>query len=158
MLRNTEKIKEKKRVLESARKLQNTGKDIINLFEEGIFPYRGNVNTFKNQKKSQMKKKESKENGFFEYIENELKGINYDLFRKYFNFETPIQLTKNLFEIKNKNKNNDFVEELKNIWSKLNHEIEEMSNDEKKIEKLHKILKIVEKFLNVINETKKDKD
>ena len=57
MLRNTEKIKEKKRVLESARKLQNTGKDIINLFEEGIFPYRGNVNTFKNQKKSQMKKK-----------------------------------------------------------------------------------------------------
>ena len=158
MLRNTEKIKEKKRVLESARKLQNKGKDIINLFEEGIFPYRGNVNTFKNQKKSQMKKKESKENGFFEYIENELKGINYDLFRKYFNFETPIQLTKNLFEIKNKNKNNDFVEELKNIWSKLNDEIEEMSNDEKKIEKLHKILKIVEKFLNVINETKKDKD
>ena len=158
MLRNTEKIKEKKRVLESARKLQNTGKDIINLFEEGIFPYRGNVNTFKNQKKSQMKKKESKENRFFEYIENELKGINYDLFRKYFNFETPIQLTKNLFEIKNKNKNNDFVEELKNIWSKLNDEIEEMSNDEKKIEKLHKILKIVEKFLNVINETKKDKD
>ena len=158
MLRNTEKIKEKKRVLESARKLQNTGKDIINLFEEGIFPYRGNVNTFKNQKKSQMKKKESKENGFFEYIENELKGINYDLFRKYFYFETPIQLTKNLFEIKNKNKNNDFVEELKNIWSKLNDEIEEMSDDEKKIEKLHKILKIVEKFLNVINETKKDKD
>ena len=133
MLRNTEKIKEKKRVLESARKLQNTGKDIINLFEEGIFPYRGNVNTFKNQKKSQMKKKESKENGFFEYIENELKGINYDLFRKYFNFETPIQLTKNLFEIKNKNKNNDFVEELKNIWSKLNDEIEEMSDDEKKL-------------------------
>ena len=158
MLRNTEKIKEKKRVLESARKLQNTGKDIINLFEEGIFPYRGNVNTFKNQKKSQMKKKESKENEFFEYIENELKGINYDLFRKYFYFETPIQLTKNLFEIKNKNKNNDFVEELKNIWSKLNDEIEEMSDDEKKIEKLHKILKIVEKFLNVINETKKDKD
>ena len=158
VLRNTEKIKEKKRVLESARKLQNTGKDIINLFEEGIFPYRGNVNTFKNQKKSQMKKKESKENGFFEYIENELKGINYDLFRKYFYFETPIQLTKNLFEIKNKNKNNDFVEELKNIWSKLNDEIEEMSDDEKKIEKLHKILKIVEKFLNVINETKKDKD
>ena len=158
MLRNTEKIKEKKRVLESARKLQNTGKDIIHLFEEGIFPYRGNVNTFKNQKKSQMKKKESKENEFFEYIENELKGINYDLFRKYFYFETPIQLTKNLFEIKNKNKNNDFVEELKNIWSKLNDEIEEMSDDEKKIEKLHKILKIVEKFLNVINETKKDKD
>ena len=36
--RNTEKIEEKKRVLESARKLQNKRKDTINLFEKGIFP------------------------------------------------------------------------------------------------------------------------
>ena len=99
MLRNTEKIEGKKRVLESARKLQNTRKDIINLFEEGIFPYRGNV---------LKTKKESKENKFFEYIENESEDINYDLFRKYFNFETPTQLG-----IKNKNKNNDSVEEIK---------------------------------------------
>ena len=55
------------------------------------------------------------------------------MFRKYFNFETPTQLTKKLFEIKDKKKNNDFVEEIKNRWSKLNDEIEEMSEDKKKL-------------------------
>ena len=80
MPRNTEKIEQKKRILESARKLQNARKDIIDLFEKGIFPYIGNV--FKTTE-------ESKENEFFEYIKNESKGIKYDLFRKYFNFETP---------------------------------------------------------------------
>ena len=54
------------------------------------------------------------------------------MFRKYFNFETPTQLTKKLFEIKDKKKNNDFVEETKNRWSKLKDEIREMSDDEKK--------------------------
>ena len=104
--------------------MRNTRKDIIDLFEKGIFPYRGNV---------LKTKEESKENKFFEYIENESKGINYDLFRKYFSCGTPTQLTKKLFEIKDKKKNNDFVEEIKNRWSKLNDEIEEMSEDKKKL-------------------------
>ena len=103
--------------------MQNARKDIIDLFEKGIFPYRGNV--FKT-------KEESKENEFFEFIKNESKGINYDLFRKYFYFETPTQLTKKSFERKDKKKNNDFVEEIKNRWSKLKDEIEEMSENEKK--------------------------
>ena len=51
--RNTKKIEEKKRVLKSAKKLQNARKDIIDLFEKGVFPYRGNVfKTKKNQKKT----------------------------------------------------------------------------------------------------------
>ena len=61
--RNTNKIEEKKRVLESARKLRDARNNIIDLFEKGIFPYRGNVFT--------TKEKESKENKFLEYIENE---------------------------------------------------------------------------------------
>ena len=121
--RNTEKIEEKKRVLESARTLQDARKDIIDSFEEGIFPYRGNV--FKT-------KKESEENEFFKYIEKKSKGINYNLFKKYFDFETAIQLEKNLFEINDKKKNDDFVEKTKNRWSKLKDEIEEMSENEKK--------------------------
>ena len=70
--RNTEKIEEKKRVLKYARKLQDAGKDVINFFEKGIFPYRGNV--FKT-------KEESEENKFFEHIENKTKDIDHDLFR-----------------------------------------------------------------------------
>ena len=52
--RNLEKVEEKKRVLKSARKLQNARKDIINFFEEGIFPYRGNV--FKTKEKQEKTK------------------------------------------------------------------------------------------------------
>ena len=103
--------------------MQSAKKDIIDFFEKGFFPYRSNV--FKT-------KEELEENKFFKYIENESKGTNYDLFRKYYNFETPTQLTKKLFEIKDKKKNNDFVEEIKNRWSKLEDEIEELSENEKK--------------------------
>ena len=69
------------------------------------------------------------------------------MFRKYFNFETPTQLTKALSEIKDKKKNNDFVEEIKNRWSKLKDEIEEMSENQKKIEQPDKVLKVVEEIL-----------
>ena len=70
------------------------------------------------------------------------------MFRKYFNFETPNQLAKNLFQIKDKKKNNDFVEEIKNRWSKLKDGVEEMSKDEKEIENPDKIIEIVKEILN----------
>ena len=44
-----------------------------------------------------------------------------------FNFVKPSNLAKKFFEIKDTEKNNDFVEEMKNRWSKIKHEIEEMS-------------------------------
>ena len=121
--RNPEKVKEKKEVLKSARKLRDARNDIIDFFEKWIFPYRGNV--FRT-------KEESEKNKFFEHIKNKSKDIDYSLFYQYFNFVEPIDLAKKLFEIKDQKKNNDFVEEIKNRWSKLKDEIKEMSDDEKK--------------------------
>ena len=46
---------------------------------------------------------------------------------------------KKLFEIKDKKKNNDFVKEIKNRWSKIKDEIEEMSEEKK--EESNKMLK-----------------
>ena len=109
---------------------------ILLIFLKKESPFRGNVF-----------KKKVKESKCFEYIENKSEGISYDLFKKYFDFETPTQLTKNLFEIKDKGKNNDFVEEIKNRWSKLKDEVEKMSEVEKEIEKPDKILEIVEEIL-----------
>ena len=43
MNQEIQKKQTRKKVLKSARKLQNARKDIINLFEKGIFPYRGSV-------------------------------------------------------------------------------------------------------------------
>ena len=75
------------------------------------------------------------------------------MFRKNFDFKTTTQLTKNLFKIKDKKNNNDFVEKIKNRWSKLKDEIEEISADEKNIEKPDKILEIVDDILNFNKQT-----
>ena len=85
--KSLEKIEEKKRVLESARKLQNARKNIIDFFEKGIFPYRGNVF---------QTKEESEENKFFKYIENETKDIDYGMFNYYFNFAESSDLAKKI--------------------------------------------------------------
>ena len=62
------------------------------------------------------------------------------MFKHYFHFIYPSDLVKKLFEIKDKKKNNDFVEEIKNRWSKIKDEIEDMSKDERKNKGLDKIL------------------
>ena len=94
----------------------------------------------KQEQKQEKQKEESKESKFLKYIENKSKDINYFLFKHYFHFIYPSDLVKKLFEIKDKKKNNDFVEEIKNRWSKIKDEIEDMSKDERKNKGLDKIL------------------
>ena len=81
------------------------------------------------------------------YAENESKSINFDLFKK-FNFAVPSALVKQLFETKNRKKNNGLVNVIK---SDLKDEIKKMSEDEKEIEKPDKIFKIVEEILDFNN-------
>ena len=103
--------------------------EIIYFFEKGIFPYKDN--TFKTKEKEKSEE-EWEENKFFKYIKNESKGINNDFFEKHFNFSAPTVLTKKLYEIKDKNKNNDFVNVIKRGLRDLKDEIEKMFEDEKK--------------------------
>ena len=96
----------------------------------------------------QKQKKNQKKNKFFEHIENESEGVNYASFNYRFDFVKPSDLAEKLFEIKDKKKNNDFVEETKNRWSKLKDVSKKMSEEKKINEKPDKILKIVEEILN----------
>ena len=57
-------------------------------------------------------------------------------------------MAEKLFEIKDKKKNNDFVEEIKNRWSKLKDMVEKAPEDGKENEKEEKILEIVKDILN----------
>ena len=117
------------------------------------FPYKGNV--FKTKKEESEEESEEKKlekikdnfRKFIEYIENESKGINYDLFKDYFDLVVPSALAKKLYEAKNKNKNNELVELIKVRWSNLKDVIEKMSEDEIKTEKPDKILEIVKEIL-----------
>ena len=70
--------------------------DIIDLFEKGTFPYKGNVFKTKEEESEENKLKKIKDdyNKFFKYIEDESMGINYDLFKDYFYFSVPPALAK----------------------------------------------------------------
>ena len=144
--RNTEKVKEKNRVLKSARKLSDARDEIIIFFEKGIFPYNDNTLETKEKENSEEEPKEElEENKFFKYIENESEGINDELFKDYFDSVGPNFLAKELFETKKKkNKNSEFVELMNVRWSNLKDEIKKMSKEEIENEKPDKILKIVE--------------
>ena len=87
------------------------------------------------EKQEEKQEEESEESKFLKYIENKSEGISYLLFNYYFNFATPSDLAKKLFEIKDKKKNDDFVEEIKNRWSKLKDSIEKTPRDQKENEK-----------------------
>ena len=92
-----------------------TREDIIGFFEKGIFPFKGNV--FKTKEEIKEKTKEEIErfiNSGIALIERESKGINNDFFKKHFDLSTPIDLAKELFEIKDANKNSKLVEKIKN--------------------------------------------
>ena len=70
------------------------------------------------------------------------------MFQKYFNFSTPIDLAKELFKTKDKKKNSEFVEEIKNIWSNLKGETITMSVEEIKNEKPNQMLEIVNEIFD----------
>ena len=121
--------------------------NIIDLFKKGpykdnAFPYKDNAFKTKGEKSGSESEEESEENKlekikddyniFFEYIENESEGINYELFEKHFNFVAPTALAKTLYEIKNKKRNIELVNVIKSRLIDLKYEIEKMSEDEKK--------------------------
>ena len=87
---------------------------------------------------------------FIEYIENESKVINYDLFKDYFDLVVASVLAKKLYETKNKNKNNELVELIRVRWSNLKDEIQIMSEDEKNLKNQIKYWKLLKKFLILI--------
>ena len=61
-------------------------------------------------------------------------------------------LKQKLYKTKNKTKNNELVEKIKNRWSDLKDEIKKTSEDEKEAEKPDKVLEIVEEIL-IFNRT-----
>ena len=80
------------------------------------------------------------------------------MFKKHFNFSAPIDLAKKLFETKDKKKNSDLVEEIKNRWSNLKDEIKKMSKEERKNKKTNNILGIINKIFDFNKEIQKQRD
>ena len=116
--------------------------NIVDFFKKGIFPFKGNVFKTK-EEKSEMKIEKSINDGII-FIKEKSKDINNDLFNKYCNFSALIDLAKKLFETKDKKKNSEFVEEIKN-WK---NETEKMSKEEIKNEKPNDVSEIINEILD----------
>ena len=123
--KNKEKIDKKNKVLKSEVELFHARENVVDYFKKEIFPFKGNVFKTK-EKKSEEKSGEKIEKSINDgiiFIKEKSKYINNDLFKRYFNFSAPIDLAKKLFETKDKKKNSELVEEIKNRWSNLKDEI-----------------------------------
>ena len=131
--------------------------EIIDLFEKGIFPFKGNIFKTKEEESEENKLEKIKDDykNFFKYTEDESKGISYELFEKHFNFISLTVLTKQLYEIKNKKENNELVNVIKSGLIDLKDETEKMSKEEIENEKPDKILKVVEEILDFNNKFQK---
>ena len=123
-------------------------KILLFFFEKWTFSYKGNVFKTKKEESEENKLEKIKDdyNKFLKYIENESKGINYELFKDYFYSSVPSTLAKKLYETKDKKENNELVNVIKSWLIDLKNKIKEMSEDEKKIEKPDKLLKIVKEI------------
>ena len=61
----------------------NETDEVINFFEKGTFPYKGNVFKTKEEKSQEESEDESEEERvkqFIEYIDKESKDLNYDYY------------------------------------------------------------------------------
>ena len=93
-----------------------------------------------------------------EFITKQETSMNRELFKRYFNFQMPTAILKALYTFNDRKKNNELVNIIKSGLSDLKNEIERMSKNEIKIEKQYELVDIVEKILEFIDKTKKDKD
>ena len=87
-------------------------------------------------------------NKFNKWVNKQESDINKELFKNHFFFQTPSALLKDLYKTNDKEKNNVLVSVINSGLKDLKEKIKEMSEEERKIEKPDKIVKIVKKILN----------
>ena len=66
--------------------------------------------------------------------------INEELFKNYFKFQKPTAMLKYLYNLNDKNKNNELVNVIKSALSDFKDDIENISAEEKETEKPYKIV------------------
>ena len=104
----SKKIKVKEKTLSAAEQLLNNRQEVTDAFKTGIFPCIDGFQKKEEPEEESEEESEEKKLGkikddfkkFIEYIENESKGINYDLFKDYLNYLVHSALAKKLYETK----------------------------------------------------------
>ena len=112
--------------------------------------------TSKKSDKKKPPKKTTKEylREFNEWVDRKETCISSETFQKFFNFQRPSNMVKGVYTTNDKKKNNM----IKSVSSDLKNKIEDMSEEEKEIEKPNKITDVIEKFLSLTKKINPDKD
>ena len=84
---------------------------------------------------------------FNEWVNEKERGINSEIFQRYFSYQRPSDMSKDLYRIDDKYKNNGIVNVIKSGLSDLKNEIKNISEEEKEIEKTNEIKDVVEEIL-----------
>ena len=121
------------------------------------------------EKEQQTRKKPDKEeppkkltktdlSEFNKWVNKKETGINRELFQKHFKFQRSGDMLKTLYTINDKKKNNNLVNMINSRSGDLKNEIENISEEEKEIEKPNEIVDIVETLLSLMIKPKQEWD
>ena len=99
--------------------------------------------------KKEPLKKPTKDNAskFNEWVNKNERGITSEIFQRYFSYQSPSDMLKDLYRINDKYKNNELVNVIKSGLSNLKNAIKYMSEEEKETEKPNEIIDTVEDIL-----------
>ena len=105
--------------------------------------------TSKKPDKKEPLKKLTKEDWikFNEWVNEKERDINSEIFQRYFNYQRPRDMLKDLYKINDKYNNNGLANLIKIELSDLKQKIKNINEVEKEIEKPNEIIYIVEKIL-----------
>ena len=110
-----------------------------------------------NKKESPKKPTKTDFDELNDQIIKEETEINQELFKNYFKFHKPSAMFKNLYNLNNKNKNNELVNVIKSVLSDFKDKTKNISEEEKETGKPYRIVDIAEKILKFNKKNKKQK-
>ena len=137
-------IKAKFSSLNNAKNVYKGREKIIEGLKERIFPFKSDDEF---EQWTSKKPTKADANAFNEWINKKETDINKELFKKYSSFRRPSSMVKYLYQTNDRKKNSELVSAINSGLKDLKKEIEEVSIEEREIEKTEKIVEIVEDIL-----------
>ena len=119
-------------------------KDVIDFFEKGTFPYRGNVFKIKKEEESEEEQKETitDANELNQWVNKQETEINTEFIKLHFRIQKPSDMLKYLYRTKDKKEKINLINTINTGLKNLKEEIKEKS---------------LKRLLDLINKNKKDK-
>ena len=136
----------KNNLVDNVSKFYEGREKIIEGFKNEVFPLyydKEYEEQMEFEKEEEEEEKIFNANEFNKWVNKQETSMNKELFKNHFSFQTPSALLKELYKTNDKEKNRLLVSVINSGLKDLKEKIKEMSEEERKIEKPDKIVKIV---------------